>query len=119
MFLDHIAAFLNIEPQEDKIPLRVLAKEQMKISQIICHNIYKTSLQRNDHFANGSDKLSFMLMPAEKILVMPEAILFRAVLHDKVTEDGNSLNEPHSAIIQNLVSELFEYKTLPIQEEIA
>jgi hypothetical protein len=111
MFLDHIAAFLGIEPIEDKIPLKDLAKQQMKVSQIICHNIEKVPLERNEKHATETDKISFMLMPVQNISVMPEAILFRAVIHESVTPDGDSLCEPYAKIIQDLVKDLFSIGT--------
>ncbi|KAF0106817.1 MAG: Uncharacterized protein FD146_2409 [Anaerolineaceae bacterium] len=109
MFLDHIAAFLGIEPRQDNVHLKDLAKDQMKVSQIICHNISESYLQRNEQPLPIKAVVDhYELVPASRIAVAPEAILFRAVANGSVTEDGNSLITKYNDEIQSTVKVLFD-----------
>lgn len=105
MFLDHIAAFLGLEPLEHTLSLRELARQQKKLSQIIYHNIYDYPVRRNAVDPPESSAARFMLMPEPGILVHPEAILFRAVIERSVTDTGIELNDPLHQELLGLVRE--------------
>jgi hypothetical protein len=108
MFLDHIAAFLGVDPHADKIRLRDLAREQMKVSQIICHNTAGTDLYRNSqHESSVKDVDKLELLSNQDVLMSPESILFRAVLYNSVTEMGGNLKSPYNEAIEQAIISLF------------
>lgn len=107
MFLEHIAAFLHIDLQPEKMCLRDMAQSQAKVSQVICHNTAKVPLRRNNEPSFETDMIRYKLLPSKSIIVDPEAILFRAVVSDCVTTDGNLLNTSYNTEIQHAISNFF------------
>lgn len=109
MFLNHIAAFLDLEPQIEKIHLSDLAREQKKISQIICHNVASSCLRRSVLHPTDSEAIDrFELLPRETVAVAPEAILFRGLVYNSVTENGSELNGEYMHAVGSAVKHLFE-----------
>lgn len=109
MFLEHIGAFLGLEPAESpSFHLWDLAKEQRKVSQIICHNCTPNSLCRTIARSSDIGDVSCALLPKQFITVDPEAILFRGIIYDSVTSNGTCLSEKYPQELNLLIAELFE-----------
>jgi hypothetical protein len=111
MFLEHMAAFWGLSPLAP-VHLRDLARHQRRISQVICHNCSSRTMRRSDQRAPEAEDIDCMLLPAANVLVDPQAILFRAVIEDSVTEDGGSLREKYDVQLHDLVSRLFNADSL-------
>jgi hypothetical protein len=108
MFLDHLAAFLGLDPMGPEMHLRDLAYEQPRVSQIVVHNIQDRPLLRNQEFFAENGCMELMLMPEPGIRIEPEAILYRAVVNHSVTEDGFHIDPTVDTEIQELTGRLFE-----------
>jgi hypothetical protein len=123
IFLNHIAAFLHQGPPE-QIPLRRLAREQPPRSQVITHNCgsVPVTVYPDASPADGSDglppSLQLQLQTAADIAVLPQAILFRAIVRGPVTTDGFSLEPQLGADVVGLVESRCRPLTSP-QERIA
>jgi hypothetical protein len=94
MYLNHMAAFLGL-PGTSYMPLKELAKQQRGISQIICNNRHRHPVLSKDFIKPERDNMKFTLSPAKDVEVVPEAMLFRALVKNSVTEDGHSLFKPY------------------------
>ncbi len=96
MYLNHMAAFFGM-PAPSYISLTELAKEQAKVSQIICYNSTHQGVPRGDTAALKCGKIDFTLLPAPGIDVAPDGMLFRAIVEDSVTVDGHSIFEVYES----------------------
>jgi hypothetical protein len=108
MFLNHLSAYLGIEDVEEtpRPSLWDLASNQAEIAQVVVHNTGdKPRLRKNEY--PEDDHLELMLLPRQGIEVMPEAILFRAVASERVTETGGQLTGDYSTRLKSLVDKLF------------
>jgi hypothetical protein len=108
MYLNQMAAFLGL-PAPTFIPLRKLAKQQRGISQIICNNRHRQPVLSKDLIKPEGDYMKFTLFPAGDVEVVPEGMLFRALVNGSVTEDGHSLFESYEHEI-SATSQLFSPK---------
>jgi hypothetical protein len=99
---DHLAAFLNL-PASALTHVCDLAHEQPPTSQIIYHNSQTQELELRANALDVHTSLHLDLLPAQGIRVAPEGILFKVVVNDSVTNDGQSLPE-------NLCKELAKLK---------
>lgn len=107
MFLEHIAAFLGLEPPPF-VPLKILAGEQRKVSQVVCHNQRQQPVRTTAHVAPEAEHVTCTLLPRCGVVVDPEAILFRAVIDGSVTQDGLSLHTEYEEYLKTLVESLFD-----------
>jgi hypothetical protein len=90
MYLNQMAVFFGL-PAPPCVPLRELARQQRGLSQIICHNRYRQPVLRREIVNPGQKNSEFALLPAGDVAVVPEGLLFKAVVNGSVTEDGKSL----------------------------
>jgi hypothetical protein len=90
MYLNQMAVFFGL-PAPPCIPLRELAKQQRGISQIICNNRYRQPVLLKDIVKLEQKNIEFALLPAGDVEIVPEGLLFRAVIKGSVTENGKSL----------------------------
>jgi hypothetical protein len=81
----------------------------MKISQIICHNTSGVDLRRNDKYESNSKGIDkFELLSEKDVILSPEAILFKALLYNSVTETGGDLNKPYKQEIRQAANSMFD-----------
>jgi hypothetical protein len=109
MYLNHMAAFIGL-PGPPHIPLRELVKRQRGISQIICNNRHRRPVLSKDLIKPECDNMKFTLFPAGNVEVIPEGMLFRALVKNSVTENGHSLFKPYEHEIAS-AAQLFSPKT--------
>ena len=107
MFLNHMAAFFGMD-SPPLMPLRELARCQRSISQIICYNRWPQAVFRsNEKVPEQQGDVDCTSLPAMDIAVVPGGMLFRAVIQDSVTTDGNTLTEEYEVQLQDLIRCLF------------
>jgi len=113
MFLEHMAAFLGLSPPPP-VHLREIAAHQREVSQVICHNCCDKVMRRNTQEWNREEwpDIELMLLPAEGVVVEPQAILLRALIDDAVTtgwvtQDGSVVDPVYYKRLQCLVDHLF------------
>jgi hypothetical protein len=90
MFLNHIAAFLGLEPPPS-VPLRTLARTQPQLAHVVCHNNFPDSVDVDLERSEALD-LELQLVPHQGVAVEPDAAAFRAVFRRQVTEEGFRLS---------------------------
>jgi len=98
MYLNQMAAFSGL-PGPPYIPLRELAKHQKGISQIICNNRCRQPVLLKDTRRPELKNIECTLFPANTVEVVPEGMLFRALVKGNVTENGHSLFKTHESAI--------------------
>lgn len=109
MYLNHMAAFFGMLAPS-YVPLRELVKEQAKVSQIICYNRRPQAVLGKDTTMLKYDNIDFTLLPAPDVEVVPEGMLFRAIVEDNVTVDGQTILKKYESQISGMIK-LFSPKT--------
>jgi len=93
IFLEHMAAFLNLQSPKT-ISLRDILDEQLSLSQVILHNINNRVVQLGklpEKEITSEHKLD--LLPNNDILIQPDAVLCRFVVDGSATQDGHKLTD--------------------------
>lgn len=80
------------------IPLRELAEEQARFSQIICYNSRDQPVLLKHTAMLKHDNIDFTHLPAPGVQVAPESMLFGAVAKDSVTVDGHSIVDSKTVV---------------------
>ena len=93
----------KMTPEELEAAARELAKEQAKVSQIICYNCRRQPVLLEDTTMNKYDNIDFTLLPAPDVEVVPEGMLFRAVVKDNVTADGHTILKRYESEIHDMI----------------
>lgn len=106
VFLEHMAAFLGLQPPAS-VPLNVLATEQRRVAQVVCHNCESSSAVLRSSHRSGEHEILCVLWPDPSIIIEPEAILFRAVIGDSVTEDGLSISPRYDRAMREIIVDHF------------
>jgi len=110
LYLDHLAAFLGLDPSP-LVPLRTLAWEQQAKAQVIRYNLHGGPVTRKPAAElprfDGSQE-SPQLLPEIGVSVAHEAILFRLVVNRRVTEDGYRIDPSAEQTVRSIAQALFE-----------
>ena len=101
IYYEHLAAFLGLQPIK-RPNLLSLVSEQPKYSQIVAHNITENCIYVKQENGINHERFPLMLFPDENIKIDKEAIIFRLVVNDSVTNDGTYLVEKYREDIQHL-----------------
>jgi len=105
-YLEHIAAYLNLPPCRD-ISLHTLVNRQKSVSQIFTHNIMNTPMKRKTNANSEIDGVDVSLLPDKGVCVEPDAVLFRAVIRDVVTEHDKTIAGNYKSLIDQIESDNF------------
>lgn len=106
LYLDHLAAFLGLAGGTS-IPLRDQAVEQDRISQIAVYNRSTIPVGRRPTTIADHDDSQCKLLPEMGVQVDPEALLFKLVIQDAVTDDGMSLRSDADMQVRRLTTSWF------------
>ncbi|HWS72405.1 MAG TPA: hypothetical protein VN605_09835 [Thermoanaerobaculia bacterium] len=90
--------------------LREQAREQPKMSQIAVYNCGPVAVCRRDDTRLDGEEAHCKLLAAEKVEVDPEALLFKRVVGDAVTDDGLSLRSEAEADVRSMTTQLFRVR---------
>ncbi len=106
LYLNQMAAFWGLSAPP-YISLRELAKQQSRVSQIICYNQHPQPISCRDTLYMKKENADCTLLPAPDVEVVPEGMLFRLLVDGPVTVDGQSLLESYEKEISALKGLLF------------
>jgi hypothetical protein len=106
MYLNQIAAFAGLSAPPH-ISLRELAKQQKRVSQIICNSQYPQPVFCRDIPGRKHEDWDCLLLPASDVEIVPEGMLFKLLVDGTVTENGQSLLENYGREIEVLNESFF------------
>jgi len=111
VYLDHLGAFLGIDPPNDVAPLREQARNQAEpaaaLSQLVCHNVQGPVRLAQDAVIPDVAMGLVLGVPGEAIRVAHEAMLFKLIVDRSVTQDGSRVDAEVQRTVESLGRRLF------------
>jgi hypothetical protein len=111
IYLDHLSATLGLKAPK-QLPLHEQAREQaaagQRLSQVVCYNTDGPRRRRADAVVPDLDYGDIKGTPEVRVLVHPNAMLFKVFVDDQVTTTGSELPSWLVADIGRITSQLYE-----------